>query len=134
MPRKSRPAMITLMGACAFGAADATNLILDPSLTASAALVTPYDNMTLLSATLVSRVAGTGGGSCSVRIDSGSTPVSETTATTFCLSTAAAGTYIGYVDGQSNCGPSGTQLKLTTVKTGTFSGNITCQIVLIFST
>jgi hypothetical protein len=133
MPRKSRPGMVTLMGAVAFGAADGSNVILDPSLTASAGLVTPYDNMTLLSASLVSRAAGTGGGTCSVRIDAGSTPVSETTANTFVLSTAAAGTYIGYVDGQQNCGAAGTQLKLTTVKTGTFSANITCQIVLIFS-
>ncbi len=133
MPRKSRPGIIALHGSVACGAADASNLILGPDATASVALVTPFDNLTFLGAVIVQRVAGTGTGTFSVRIDSGTTPVSETSAGTLIDADAVAGTYQGYVDGMGNCGTIGTQLKLTTVKTGTVSGNATLAVTLMFA-
>jgi len=135
MPRKVRPGIITLHGSVACGAADATNLILGPDATASAALVMPFDNMTFLGAVVVQRVAGTGTGTFSIRLDIGATPVtvSETSAATFIDADAVAGTYQGYLDGNGNCGAIGQQIKLTTVKTGTVSGNATLAITMMFS-
>ena len=134
MARKSRPGIITLHGSVACGASDATNVILGPDATATVGLVTPFDNMTFIGAYIVQRAAGTGTGTFSVRIDSGSTAVSETTATTFIDADAVAATNQGFVDGNGNCGAAGSQLKCTTVKAGTVSANATLAITMLFST
>ena len=133
MARKIRRGIITLHGSVAAGAADATNLILGPDATASVALVNPFDSLTFIGAEVVQRVAGTGTGTFSCRIDVGSTPVSETTAATFIDADAVAGTVQGFIDGNGNAGAAGQQIKLTTVKTGTVSGNATLAITMMFA-
>jgi hypothetical protein len=136
MARKIRDAgIITLVGSVACGASDASNLILNEAATASVGLVLPFDNMTFLGASIVQRVAGTGSGSFSatIAVGSGPTAVSQTSANTLVVAAATAGTYHGYVDGSGiNCGAAGQQIKLTTVKTGTVSGNATLEVTLFF--
>lgn len=135
MPRKFRKtSIIALDGTCACGAADATNLVLNHAATASIAVVTPFDNMTFLGASIVQRAAGTGTGTFSLVFSYGSTPttMSETTVGTFIDADAAAGTYQGYVDGGNVAVPSGQQIKLSTVKTGSVTGNATLEITMFF--
>lgn len=136
MARKIRDAgIITLVGSVACGAADGTAVILNEAATASVGLVLPFDNMTFLGASIVQRAAGTGSGSFSAQIAVGTGPtgVSQVSANTLVVAAAAAGTYQGYVDGCGiNCGAAGQQIKITTAKTGTVSGNATLEVTLFF--
>ena len=128
MARRQRPNLVMQTVVIACGASDADNLV--------DALV-PGPAATLLNVTATTKTAGTGTGTFSLQIFyEEATPVAigAATAVTFVNADGVAGTIHGsFQPNATVIGKEGEHINVTTVKTGTVSGNATLILQLLWS-
>lgn len=125
MSRTLRPHQIIQSFTLACGASDADNLV---------DAIVPTDNATLLEIVATQKVAGTGTGTFSLAAkygESSPTAIGAASSATFIDADAAAGTVHGVATINALVqGQQGKHLNISTVKTGTVSGNATLIINL----
>lgn len=128
MARRTRPNLVMQTFTIACGATDADNLV--------DALV-PGPSATLLNVTATTKTAGTGTGTFSLQVMyEEATPVAigAATAVTFINADGAAGTIHGsFQPNATVTNKEGEHINITTVKSGTVSGNATLIIQLLWS-
>lgn len=129
MARRSgnEPSYLNQTISVACGAADADNLV---------DLVVPCQGATVAQVSATTKTAGTGTGTFGLQIKQGEsspTALTPATAVTFIDADAVAGTIHGSFSGDGlSAGTEGSHINISTVKTGTVSGNATLLLSIIW--